>query len=389
MTFHAARRTAVIVGLVVTGATQVGSQSGAQRADIPFAGVYFDEPRKLLEPFENDLRRSCLCVEHAFELKPRVFPTSPFGPPLTTDPLHLDDNILYVIRQMANAGWNDPWILQGNTPSPRLLIIGLGTPPFGGEAAVGAAVQEYLRLAQDNDRDAQAELGYLYAVGLGVPQDDRLAGYWYGQAAMKDHRDAQIALAAMYLTGRGVPVDERAAAYWLWRSRNPQLLGDVYACGVGVPQNVDYARQMYQAAAERGTPEAQYQLGDMYFDGCGVPLDDTTAKKWFLKAANSGHPDAQVALSEMEGRGLGLLANPWQAYVWAAFALVRLPDDDPLHARAVAARDHARAAMPEFDYQAALTHVQAILEIEDNARANTIEQALATLGLKDVQRAKE
>jgi TPR repeat protein len=39
-----------------------------------------------------------------------------------------------------------------------------------------------------------------------------------------------------------------------------------------------------KAAAEKGDPQAQYELGDAYFYGRGVPKNYTEAERWYKKA---------------------------------------------------------------------------------------------------------
>jgi TPR repeat protein len=237
-------------------------------------------------------------------------------------------------------------LVLGTAVHPRMLITGRGIPPLDGEAAIAAGVRGYLRLAHRGDRDAQAELGYLYAVGLGVPQSAESAAYWYEQAGAQNHRDAALSLAAMYALGRGVPQDDRMAFTWLQRSSDLHFLADAYACGLGVEQDFDRARLWYEVRATGGSAEAQYQLGTMYLQGCGAPHDDNLAREWLAKAADMGHPEAQVALSEMMSEGWGSGGpDPWTAYVMADLAWTRLPDEDPSRARALAARDRAAASL--------------------------------------------
>ena len=45
----------------------------------------------------------------------------------------------------------------------------------------------------------------------------------------------------------------------------------------------------WKEAAEKGDPEAQYNLGVAYSFGRGVPKDDKEAVKLFRKAAEQGH----------------------------------------------------------------------------------------------------
>jgi uncharacterized protein len=70
-------------------------------------------------------------------------------------------------------------------------------------------------LAQNGDPAAQAYLGYLYAIGRGVPQDYTQAAIWYRRAADQGHSGAQYELGLLYDKGQGVPVNVIQAEKWL------------------------------------------------------------------------------------------------------------------------------------------------------------------------------
>ena len=55
----------------------------------------------------------------------------------------------------------------------------------------------------------------MYANGQGVPHDDGLAVFWYGQAAEQGHALAQYNLGGMYSSGRGVPRDAVRSYMWM------------------------------------------------------------------------------------------------------------------------------------------------------------------------------
>ena len=70
-------------------------------------------------------------------------------------------------------------------------------------------------LAQRGNPEAQAYLGYLYALGRGVPQDYTQAALWYRRAADQGHSGAQYELGLLYDKGQGVPVNVVEAEKWL------------------------------------------------------------------------------------------------------------------------------------------------------------------------------
>jgi len=61
---------------------------------------------------------------------------------------------------------------------------------------------------------AQYDLGELYDLGLGVPQDYTEAARWYKLAAQQGLVKAQFNLGWMYYSGRGMPQDLIIAYIW-------------------------------------------------------------------------------------------------------------------------------------------------------------------------------
>lgn len=121
--------------------------------------------------------------------------------------------------------------------------------------------------AAQGNAEAQNNLGFLYAKGSGVPQDNVQAAKWYEKAAAQGVAEAQIRLGVMYLTGKGVPQDYAMARGW------------------------------FEKAAAQGDAMAFLNLGLLYRDGQGVPGDLVRAYIWFsLSTAHfSGNMQKDVA----------------------------------------------------------------------------------------------
>ena len=73
-------------------------------------------------------------------------------------------------------------------------------------------------------------------------------------------------------------------------------LGLMYDNGQGVSQDYAEAVKWYRKAAEQGNAKAQYNLGAMYNNGQGVPQDYAEAVTWYRKAAEQGNAKAQYNL---------------------------------------------------------------------------------------------
>ena len=66
------------------------------------------------------------------------------------------------------------------------------------------AADIYKRLAKNGDARSQNDLGFLYSVGQGVPQNFKSAALWFHKAAEQGHAPALLHLAGLYAAGRGV-----------------------------------------------------------------------------------------------------------------------------------------------------------------------------------------
>ena len=125
------------------------------------------------------------------------------------------------------------------------------------------ALKEWKSLADQGHAYAQYNLGWMYANGEGVPEDDAEAARWYRLAADQGDADAQHNLGVMYYNGEGVPEDDAEAARW------------------------------FRLAADQGDADAQHNLGVMYYDGEGVLQDNVTAHMWFNIAGANGAEDGR------------------------------------------------------------------------------------------------
>ena len=148
--------------------------------------------------------------------------------------------------------------------------------------------------AEQGDPYAQSELGYLYAVGDGVAEDDVEAVRWWSLAAEQGDPYAQYNLGVMYANGVGVLKDDAEALRW-WRLAAHQgevdaqyALGSVYA---GAPGGA--AEALREAEADPLTLVAGFLLGT-------VPTDFVLGHMWLNIAAANGHEDAALGRDALE-----------------------------------------------------------------------------------------
>lgn len=99
------------------------------------------------------------------------------------------------------------------------------------------ALREWWPLAEQGVAEAQSNLGHMYKLGLGVPQDYAVAVVWYRRASDQGNVKAQHNVGSAFYTGKGVLPDHVEAAHW------------------------------FRKAADRGHFKAQFNLGLMYAKG--------------------------------------------------------------------------------------------------------------------------
>lgn len=119
----------------------------------------------------------------------------------------------------------------------------------------------------------------------------------------KNNSEAQYLLANIYYNGIGVPVSYKKAIAYLERSGNADslnMLARLYVEGKGCTKNNTKAIELWQKAAQLGSPAAEYQLGVIYLNGIlGVKTDIKKAVAYIRSSAKKGFAPAQKALSAL------------------------------------------------------------------------------------------
>jgi TPR repeat protein len=223
---------------------------------------------------------------------------------------------------------------------------------------------EALRAKADRgSAQAQYELGYRHANGLGVGVDKALAfkfflasaaqgdvrseyevsRYYSGlmadrldlqqafaylnKAAEHGHGPAQVALGFVHFNGNSrVPRSLPLAFRWFGKAAENGMvgaqcmLGDFYKAGLGgATQDFAEAIKWYRLAATSKhacAPKAQFELYIGYESGNGVAKDLRTAIEWLTMAAKAGNPKAQHTLARSYQTGYGVHQDLDQARTW-------------------------------------------------------------------------
>ena len=96
-------------------------------------------------------------------------------------------------------------------------------------------------------------------------------------------------------------------------------LGLLYAKGLGVQRDLQVAQQWYEAAAAQGNAQAEYSLAQMYAQGWGIPANDDSALRW-MQMADGSNNDNQVDLGWLAIEGYGVATDYTKAAYWYRLA---------------------------------------------------------------------
>ncbi len=148
----------------------------------------------------------------------------------------------------------------------------------------------------------------------------------FDEAALDGDRNAAYHLGLLHWRGLGGPVDRQVAVYWFRRAAEEELpaaqdaLAVALRNGWGAEKNIEEARRLFTAAAQRGFAPAMSNLASLCEPG--------DARRWLTRAAEAGHTPAMRALCDMiEDK------EPIEALGWL-YAAVALSGDEACVRRA-------------------------------------------------------
>lgn len=145
---------------------------------------------------------------------------------------------------------------------------------------------------------------------------------------------AQFHMGELYASGRVIQQDLQQTVQWYLaaaeqgHAQAQANLGELYAKGRGIPQNYKKAMYWYSMAAKQGNSSAQLRMGDMYAEGVGAPQDFKEASSWYQQSANQGNEVSQSRLAENYQRGLGVDQDSNAAIKWLDAAASNAADDE-------------------------------------------------------------
>ncbi|ESY64301.1 MULTISPECIES: SEL1-like repeat protein [Mesorhizobium] len=174
---------------------------------------------------------------------------------------------------------------------------------FSGKPDFAAALDLATKAAEAGSATGQAILGYILTSGPKPKRDADAAHHWYEKSALAGCAEGCLGL-ALSLARRGKREDRIRIADEVRRAADAGLPTATYLLavltehGLGVVRDITAAAQLYQAAAEKGLPSAQFRLGLALIEGGLVDHDPAAGEVWMRRAALAGNIEAASLLGD-------------------------------------------------------------------------------------------
>jgi TPR repeat protein len=254
-----------------------------------------------------------------------------------------------------------------------------------------------LESANHGDANARYELGIMYKSGTWQARVDReRALQWFEEAALAGVPDAMAQVGALYAQGLGGPGDTAQALFWYRKARAAKSTGGTLALaemtcqGIGIAKDVPGCGDLLEEAVHDLQPsDARYALlhelavqeiamGKRYEAGDGVVRDAVQADSWYKRGAVLGDADGVLAQA-----ALAMTLDSAHQGPERAFALLK---DLAAKRDAFGPEKQRLSYEQEGALDKALQAVAAVYEKrggEEAAKAIPVETLLATRGTPD------
>lgn len=169
------------------------------------------------------------------------------------------------------------------------------------------ALDSLIEKAKNGDLRSQKKLANTYYYGgKGIAINLRESFKWYARAANQNDAEAQHQLGMMYLNAKGTRQDFNLAYVWLRKSakkghaKAQNALAYIYETGMVAHKSMQNALKWYQKSAQQGYSHAQFNLGILYWQGKGIEKNLLKAYKWLSRAAEQDNFQAEQFLKKIK-----------------------------------------------------------------------------------------
>lgn len=175
----------------------------------------------------------------------------------------------------------------------------------------------FVQIATSGDSTVAAAIGKRYLLGIeGFKQDYRKAYHYLRLAANRNHPGAQALLGYMYCLGLGIPQNKDTAySYFVTAAAQNDALGHnglgyIYFHGTNTQsRNMRMAFKHFNESAYGNSADGMYNLANMYLTGTGVEQNFHKAVLYYTHALDRGHTPAAYSLAVMHLNGIGTVRD--------------------------------------------------------------------------------
>lgn len=181
---------------------------------------------------------------------------------------------------------------------------------MGCEENPAEAFRLFKTLADQDFVEAKVNLGQFYLEGLVVDRDEEKAFELFKQACEKENVSAYLNIANCYLEGVGCEQNFDLGIQFLKKASDGGNADAQVQYGVFLMEDdPTEAFRLFSINAEKGHPDAMFNLGQAHIEGNCVPLDEDAGFQLISKAAEAGHVDSLFLLYKCYFEGIGVEAN--------------------------------------------------------------------------------
>ena len=191
-----------------------------------------------------------------------------------------------LILSFANLPISQKIIIDKINPNMQKLI---GKVLFSKD--ISASIYYYSLAANQNDQEAQLNLGIIYYEDKYVPQNlDKALRYLF--LAAKQHNKKAVLYINSISDNKFTIIDLNNSTHIYSITSNHNFpegqfcIGAIYYMGTYYPQNINAAIDFFTLAAKQNHPQAQCFLGLIYYEGKHVKKDISKAIYYFTLASD-------------------------------------------------------------------------------------------------------
>jgi TPR repeat protein len=168
------------------------------------------------------------------------------------------------------------------------------------------AVEYFRRSADGGDPQGQYNLGTMFLTGQGVERDAEQGYQWMEKAAEQGLSQAMVSMGNMRLTGTGCDYDPIKALKLLTDAGELGNVDAFYALGNGfvegafLTMDMTKAREYYGRALTAGHLRAHVRMAQLYAAGLGGPQNIVLARQLLLIAESKGLAEAREELNMID-----------------------------------------------------------------------------------------